>query len=158
MLTATKEAGIVRPGEGRPLNVMGHKISVKLDSKETGGDYYVFEVATPAGAGIPPHVHQNEDEVIYIIEGTYEIFLNGRTFIATAGSVLNFARYAPHGFTNVGSSTGRTVWVVTPGIGFEQFFEELGALPADQPPDLGKVAQIFGSYGMEILPPPEHQM
>lgn len=154
MLTATKEATIIPPGDGKPMNVMGHAVTLKLTSRETEGDYYVFEVVSPAGAGIPPHVHQNEDEVIYVLEGTYEIFLDGQTYQAQTGSWLHFPRTIPHGFQNVGDAPGRTLWTVTPGASFEQFFAELGALPADQPPDMEKVAEIFGRYDIEILSPP----
>lgn len=152
--TVNKEAVVIRPNAGTPLNILGHAATLKLDSTETSGDYYVFEVASPAGAGIPPHVHQSEDEVIYVLEGTYEIFLDGKTYQATAGSTLHFPRFIPHGFANIGSSTGRTLWFVTPGASFESFFAELGALPANQPPDMGKVVQIFAQYGMEVLLPP----
>ena len=153
----SKQARVVGAGEGRPLNILGHKVTVKLDQSQANGDYYVFEVWSPAGAGIPPHVHSREDEVIQVVEGTYEVFLGGQMIQAEAGAILHFPCGIPHGFQNVGSTPGRTMWVVTPGANFEPFFEELGALPADAPPDLAKVAAIFGSYGMEILPMPEAQ-
>jgi hypothetical protein len=67
---------------------------------------------------------------------------------------VHFPRYVPHGFRNVGAKPGKTLWTVIPGANFEEFFEELDALP-DGPPDLKKVAAIFAKYGMEILPLPE---
>jgi hypothetical protein len=42
----------------------------------------------------------------------------------------------PHGFRNIGAIVGKTLWTVTPGDSFEPFFEELGALPADAPPNM----------------------
>lgn len=108
----------------------------------------------PVGAGIPPHVHEYEDEIIYVLEGSYGIFLDGEQYQTGTGACLHFPRGVPHGFQNIGDAPGRTLWTVMPGASFEQFFTELGALPADQPPDLEKVAAIFGRYGMQILPPP----
>lgn len=154
MLTATKKALVISSDAGQKLNVLGHAITAKLTSQETDGDNYVFEVVSPPGAGIPPHVHQQEDEVIYIADGVYEIFLNGEIYQAQPGDWLHFPRFIPHGFQNVGIKPGRTLWVVTPGGNFEEFFAELGALPADQPPDMAKVVEIFGRYDIEILPPP----
>ncbi|NJM41434.1 MAG: cupin domain-containing protein [Anaerolineae bacterium] len=146
-------AFVILPGEGQQLNELGHTAIEKVCSADTGGAYYAFEVISPAGIGIPPHVHSREDEVIYIIEGDYEVFLGGKVFRAGPGSVLNFARGTPHGFQNVGSTAGRTMWVVTPGASFEQFFHELAQVPPG-PPDLQMIGALFGKYGMDVLPPP----
>jgi quercetin dioxygenase-like cupin family protein len=154
MSIQSKQATIIDAGEGAKLNILGHAVTVMLTSAETNGDGYLFEVITPAGHGIPPHVHEREDEYIYIAEGVYEVFLNGRTHKAKSGAMLHFPRYIPHGFRNIGATPGKTVWTVTPGANFEPFFNELGALPADAPPDMQKVVGIFAKYGMEVLPPP----
>lgn len=146
-------AYVVLPGEGNQMNELGHTAVVKIRSADTGGAYYAFEVISPPGLSIPPHVHSYEDEVILVIEGEYEIFLGGNLFRAGPGSVLNFARGTAHGFQNVGSTTGRTMWVVTPGTSFEQFFHELAQVPPG-PPDFPMIVALFGKYGMEVLPPP----
>jgi quercetin dioxygenase-like cupin family protein len=153
MSSRNKQAAISFPGEGRKMNILGHAATLMLSKAETEGDGYVFEISTPAGHGIPPHVHEHEDEYIYVVEGIYEIFLNGRTHEAGAGSMLHFPRYIPHGFRNISTTPGKTVWTVTPGANFESFFDELAALPADAPPDMQKVVGIFAKYGMEVLPP-----
>lgn len=156
MLTQTKEALVIGADEGRKkMNVMGHAVTVKLTKSETGGEYYVFEVVSPPGAGIPPHVHRNEDEVIQVLEGEYEIQLGDQTYQVSRNGLIHFPRRIPHGFRNVGTNPGRTFWTVIPGANFEKFFDELGALPADRPPDLGKVAEIFNRYDIDLLPPPE---
>ena len=120
---------------------------------ETGGDFYVFEALTPPGVGVPPHVHQHEDEILQVIEGEFEIFLDGKTHNATQGAVINFPRFIPHGFSNIGKKPGRTLFTVIPAANFGKFFEELSALPADEPPDMAKVAEIFQRYDIEILAP-----
>lgn len=153
MVVKEKEALVVSAGEGRKMRVIGNDVIVKLTRQETGGEYYLFEVITPPGVGVPPHVHQHEDEIIEVIEGEYEFMLGERTYIVTAGALVHFPRHMPHAFRNVGAKPGRTLWTVIPGANFEEFFEELGALP-EGPPDLEKVAAIFVRYGMEILPPP----
>lgn len=151
--TTVHPARVVLPGEGHQLNELGHTAIEKISSAETGGAYYSFEVISPPGLGIPPHVHSREDEVIYVVEGEYEIFVGGKVFRAGPGSLLNFARSTAHGFRNVGAIEGRTVWVVTPGASFEQFFHELARVPPG-PPDLPALTALFGKYGMELLPPP----
>ena len=154
MQTANQKATIVAAKEGKKLNVLGHSITVKISKQESDGNYYVFEVVTPPGHGIPPHVHDREDELIYVAEGEFGIMLGDRQLTAKAGDEIFFPRHIPHAFQNTGSKAGKTLWTVVPGGNFEEFFEQLAALPGGEP-DLQKVAEIFASYGMKILIPAE---
>jgi mannose-6-phosphate isomerase-like protein (cupin superfamily) len=154
MLSKAKQAAIVDAGEGRKLNVLGHTVNVLLGSAKTQGDSFVFEAISPAGLVVPPHLHENEDEYGYIVEGSYEIYLGEHTYEAGAGAVLYFPRHISHGFRNIGSTTGKMIWVSTPGAAVERFFDELGALPANVPPDMQKLVDIFARYDMQVFPPP----
>ena len=152
MKTTQSIATVVAAEEGKKLNILGHSVTVKLSKHETEGHHYVFEVITPPGLGIPPHVHDREDEMIYVIEGEYGIMLGDRQFVAKTGAQIYFPKHIPHAFQNIGSKAGRTLWTVVPGGNFEEFFEKLDALPVGEP-DLRVVAGIFVEYGMEVLIP-----
>lgn len=143
-------ASVVTSSEGKKMNVLGHDATVKLSSSATNGNY-VFEVVSPAGMGIPPHVHEKEDELIYVLSGEFEVFLDGKISKATAGDWLNFARGTAHGFKNIGALPGKTLWVVTPGKNFEEFFDKLGSLPAGAP-DMEKLVKLFADHGLPLLP------
>ncbi len=145
---------VVPANEGRKMFALGNEVRLKLSSHETGGDLYVFGILTPPGIVVPPHVHRHEDELIHVIEGEYEIFLNGRTSVAGPGAVVHFPRLIPHGFGNVSKKQTRAIYTVVPGANFEKFFEELCALPTDEPPDMAKVTEIFTRYDIPILEPP----
>jgi hypothetical protein len=45
--------------------------------------------APPAGWALPPHWHRNEAETIHIVEGEFEIDVDGKRFVLSAGQ--------PHG-------------------------------------------------------------
>ena len=152
MENLNQKAAIVAAKEGKKLNVLGHSVTVKLSKKETAGYHYVFEVITPPGHGIPPHVHDREDELIHVLEGEFGIRLGDKQLTAGPGDEIFFPRHIPHAFQNIGSKAGRTLWTVVPGGNFEEFFEKLGALPSGEP-DLAVVAGIFAEYGMQILIP-----
>jgi quercetin dioxygenase-like cupin family protein len=143
---------VASAGLGKKFNVLGHAITTLLTKQSSGGTYYVFECITPPGLGIPPHVHSQEDELIYISEGEFSIMLGNKRFHAQKGDLCFFPKNIPHAFQNIGARAGITEWTVIPGENFEDFFEELGALPAGEP-DLQKVAEIFENYGMKILMP-----
>ena len=150
MQTNDQKATVVAAGQGKKFNVLGHSVTSILSKQNTKGNYYVFEVITPPGVGIPPHVHDREDELIYVVEGEFGIMLGEKRFIAKTGDEIFFPRHLSHAFQNIGSKAGKTLWTVVPGGNFEDFFEILGALPEGEP-DLNKVAEIFASYGMQIL-------
>jgi mannose-6-phosphate isomerase-like protein (cupin superfamily) len=153
MTTATPTY-VVLPGEGEQLHALGLTAIEKIRSADMGGTCYAFEVLAPPGFGIPPHVHRVEDEVLYVLEGEYEIVLGDEYVRVGPGSVLNFRRGVAHGFQSVGDTVGRVLHVVTPGSSFEQFLHELVQLPPG-PPDIPALATLFGKYGMDLLPPPE---
>ena len=154
MLSESKQATLVNAGGGRTLNVLGHTFNVLLGSAETHGDGYIFEVITPAGHVVPPHLHEHEDEYGYVAEGTFEVFLDGRSYEAKSGAILHFPRCIAHGFRNIGSTPGKTIWISTPGANVEPFLDELAALPANVPPDMEKMEGIFAKYDMKVFPPP----
>jgi quercetin dioxygenase-like cupin family protein len=150
----SKQATVIPAAKGRSLNVLGHVVNVMLGSAETRGDTFVFETITPPGLAVPVHLHEHEDEYGYLVEGVFEFYLDGRTFEAQAGAVLYCPRHTSHGFRNIGSTAGRMIWLSTPGAAVERFFDELGALPADAPPDMEKVLAIFAKYEIQVLPTP----
>ncbi len=154
MLSTSREATIIDAGQGRTLNVLGHVVKVMLSSADTHGQSFVFETISPPGQFVPPHSHEHEDEYGYIVEGVFEVVVDGQIYEARAGAVLYFPRHVAHGFRNIGSIPGKMIWISTPGANVDPFFEELGALPADAPPDMQKVMGIFAKHDMQVFPPP----
>ncbi|MFZ9913872.1 MAG: cupin domain-containing protein [Phycisphaerales bacterium] len=146
------QPAVLKPDEGRKIVVLGQEITVKLTGSETGGEFYLFENIVPPGARVPPHVHQREDEILQILEGELEVTLDGRTTRAPAGSIAYFPRNIAHGFGNTGTVPAKGRFLVSPASNFEKFFAELSALPAHQPPDMRKVAEIFERYGLPFVP------
>jgi quercetin dioxygenase-like cupin family protein len=146
-----KAPTVVCSGEGKKLLLTGHELTLKLTSRETGGESYVYEVVTPPGVGMPLHVHQIEDEIIQVIDGEFEVQIGDQTYKATSGSLIYFPRNIPHGFLNLGARPLRTLWTIIPGARYERFIEELSGLPPNSPSDMPEVREVFNKYGIEIL-------
>lgn len=144
--------GLVHHGEGRKFNVLGQSVTAIFSQQTTQGNYYVFEVITPPGLGVPPHVHQREDELIYLVEGELEVMLGGQKFLARAGDNIFFPRNVAHAFHNAGSQVAKCIFTVVPGGNFEEFFDKLAALPPGEP-DITVIIGIFAQYGMKVLLP-----
>lgn len=148
----TVEAGGSRIG--RPLNVVGDEIIVKISSRDTNGAFAVVEGYIPPQGGPPLHRHLVQDEWWYILEGQFLFEVDGQEIHAGPGMTV----FAPHGschaFQNVGTTMGRSLVTVVPG-GLDIFFEELSAvLPAGALPDPVALASLFAKHGLELLGPP----
>jgi len=138
--------------EPRDLDVVGDVIRIHLDGAATGGSLAIVEEITPPGGGPPPHVHRNEDEAFYVLEGELEFLLGDRwTRVAPGASVFG-PRGVPHTFRNVGAASSRVLAVLTPA-GFERFFEEVDRLAAAGPPPPQQLIELGARYGLEFLPP-----
>lgn len=150
---APSEAKLVAPGEGRHLRVLGEDIWVKVEPRQTAGAYAVIEERAPAGGGPPPHVHANEDEVFYVLEGDVEFLVGSDKVSGKTGTVGFLPRGIPHTFRNVGPDPCRVLVFISPA-NFIRFFEEVDAMSHSGPPDKDHVLKLAERYDLEILPPP----
>ena len=140
---------IVRNDEGKTINVIGDLQTFKLTGKDTNGLFTLIEEENEPGTGIPPHVHENEDEVFKVVEGEMELTVGEKTTILKAGDLAFGPRGIPHSWKIIGDSKAKVILSVFPA-GIEDMFEELGKLPPG-PPDFPKVAEICGRYGVKFI-------
>ena len=98
----------------------------------TGGRYTVLEQVTPPGWGPPRHIHSREDEILYILEGSYELHVGHERRTVSAGASAILPRGIPHGFRNVASTNSRLLCVIAPG-GLEEYF--LAVAKCSPPPN-----------------------
>ena len=138
---------IVTVGGGTTWNVVGDKITCKVAGDQTNGAYAVVEEISPPQGGPPLHLHRATDEIIYVIEGDYQVTCGDRTFSAPQGTVLVVPRGTPHSLRNVSPVDSRVLATLIPG-GFEKFFAE-----ANDVRDPQKVMEIAKHHDVELLPP-----
>jgi quercetin dioxygenase-like cupin family protein len=134
---------------GQTFRVFGQTVTERITAEDSGGAYYVMEELSPPGTGVPPHRHTHEDEIVQVLAGTFEVFLDGEVSIVTAGATLHFARGTRHGFRNVGTSDGQTLWVATPGTATQALLRALSTFP-EGPPDLVRLGALNAAYGIEM--------
>ena len=149
-----REAMMVERGQGQPVHVIGEDVTIKISSRDTGGAFAVFEGRTKPLSGPPLHLHRDQDEWWYVVEGEYRFVVDGQEIHAGAGATVFAPRGSRHTFQNVGTAPGRTITTVVPG-GLDLFFEELETIaPRGTVPDPAKMLPIFEKYNLELLGPP----
>ncbi len=136
--------------EGKEWNVFGVKITGKILSEDTDGDYTVILTETPPNGGPPLHVHTNEDELFYVLKGNYTFYSGDKVMNAKEGDFIRLLKGIPHRFTNTDSITGITMNTITPG-GFEHFFDDIAAHSQNGRPSPKVVDSIAGVYGITFL-------
>ena len=75
-----------------------------ITGAESGGAYFAMEAIVPPGGGPPPHIHRNEDETFYVLEGEVELLLGDRLVKGTAGDFVNVPRGTVHRFHNASAA------------------------------------------------------
>ncbi len=137
-------------GAGKSFTMLGTSMRLITTAADTGGQYTVIEQVTPPGWGPPRHVHSREDEIIFILEGSYEVHVGEERRTVSAGACMILPRNVPHGFRNAASTPSRLLAVITPG-GLEEYFLAIAKCsPAPSPPQLVEMARPFG---LTLLPP-----
>ncbi|HEY1172303.1 MAG TPA: cupin domain-containing protein [Verrucomicrobiae bacterium] len=143
---------IIQPPEGgtRYL-VLGDEVLVKVHGKDTKGLYSQVSVGGLAGKGPPMHIHHRENETFYCISGEFKVICAGTEYKLTPGMVAHLPQGVPHRFEASGPGDNRMLVTITPA-GFEGFFEEVGAMSAEeQQQNIPQVIAIGEKYGLEFL-------
>ncbi len=125
------EAFVVLPGCGKKVQgPVGGPAIIKAGTNETGGSFAFIENTVAPKQGPPLHVHGREDEMWYILEGSFRFKVDKKLHYAPAGSFVFVPRGARHCFQNIGDAPARIFVMFTPS-GMEKFFEEHAKLPQD---------------------------
>lgn len=151
--SSPKEAQVpfmITPEAGKEWNVFGVKITGKVMSEQTNGKYSVIVTETPPQGGPPPHVHEHEDELFYVLKGNFVFYCGEKEMKAQEGSLVSLPRGIPHHFKNVDSTLGITMNTITPG-GFEGFFETVANLSKKQKPSRAQIDSVAHLYGLSFI-------
>ncbi|MFG1708157.1 cupin domain-containing protein [Nonomuraea sp. M3C6] len=125
---------------------------------DTGGRLAVLEQRLSPAGDPPRHVHANEDEAFYVLDGRLAATIGDDTTVAAGpGEFVFLPRGVPHSL-HVQTAEVHCLVLLTPA-GFEQFFAAIGQpapgseLPEPATPDVAAVAAAAARYGVTVLPP-----
>jgi quercetin dioxygenase-like cupin family protein len=135
----------------RSVSLGGLGVVFRVTGEDTGGALAVVEHPIEPGVLVPPHVHEREDEVTYVIEGEIGARVGEQEHPSLGpGRYLWKPRDIPHAFWNASGAPARILDVIVPA-GFERFFDELAALLARGAGD-EEIDKAGRRYGHTIVP------
>ena len=130
---------------------------IRAGGAQTNGVLSLIEQVVPAGFVSPWHVHHNENESFYVIEGKVTVAVADRAVALGPGDYAFGPRGVPHGFRVDGTQAAR-ILLMTTGGAFAEFIREMSepedAAPGElRDPDIPKFIAAAEKYGMSILGP-----
>jgi len=147
-----------RSGEGDAYWFLGGLYEVLLSSDDTGGKSTVMRFTIPVGMGPPMHSH-DQDEDVYLVDGTATYHINGEMLEAGPGTSIHLPAGTHETWTP--KTTTTVVITYTPG-GIDKFFAKMGEPatkrevppPPTSEPDIGAIAAEGENHGLHIEGPP----
>jgi quercetin dioxygenase-like cupin family protein len=102
------------------LDVFGGQMIVRCDAQEMG--MFVGEHIVPDGYFVPPHIHDNEDEFFYIIDGEITLMGPAGESISKTGETVKLPRGQVHGWKNASGRELRFLVIALPGLQAVEMF------------------------------------
>jgi len=140
-------AGQDRFGEQLGLGVS--TIAFKVVPQDSSG-LLILENAFHAEGGPARHLHYDQDEWFYAVEGEFLIEVGQEQIRLQPGDSLLAPRRVPHVWASVGETGGRILIAFMPAGKMEAFFREVTKANAMPPQD----PELWRAHGMELVGPP----
>jgi quercetin dioxygenase-like cupin family protein len=155
-----KDGYVLGKDEGDAFYLLGMLEIIKISGQDTNGAYGLMEITARAGDGSPWHVHPDEDEWFYVLDGQFTFYVDQTRLSLPAGGFVFGPKGVPHTF--IAETDNAKALIGFQPFHFEGFLREVGEPatervvppPLDTTPDMAHIGPIAARNGMNILGPP----
>ena len=140
-------AGQDRFGQQRELGISSITFKVTI---EDSNSLLIIENTFREKGGPARHLHYEQDEWFYAVEGGFVIEVGKERYILKPGDSLLAPRNVPHVWACIGDMGGKMLIAFTPPGRMEAFFRKVtenNAMPPQDP-------ELWRAHGMELIGPP----
>ena len=103
----------------------------------------------PAGTTSLFHLHHDSDEVAWVLAGEFSFMIGDTVTVGGPGTCAFMPRDIPHAWKNIGSETGRVLFLYTPAAAGGL----IEALAEDPPTEKEERAKLYERHRWEVLGP-----
>lgn len=115
--------------------------------EQTQGRFALVEITITRGRELPLHAHTREDELLYVVAGDLDVYLNDAWHHCPQGNAVFLPRGSEHAL-HLRSSEARLLALAMPP-GLEDYYRELEA-PMDDGHYIEWLIGLSARYGVEI--------
>ena len=127
-------------------------IDTKVSTLDTNGGLSVSELIDVEKGGPSRHLHHEQEEWFYVVEGEYVIEVGEERYELGPGDSVLAPRKVEHVWAHVGEGTGRLIVALQPAGEIEEFFDDLAKLSSS--PKHEELRRVFSSHGLELVGAP----
>ena len=95
-------------------------VNIRVSEKENQDGISVLEHRAYQNDSPPLHIHQNEDEIFYVLEGDFRFLIDKEEFRLKKGDILTAPKAMPNTY-RIASAEGGRWMTITSGKDFEHF-------------------------------------
>jgi mannose-6-phosphate isomerase-like protein (cupin superfamily) len=149
---------------------MGSLMTFLAKGSETSGRFALMEFQTKPGNEPPPHIHEREHELYFVLEGTMRFYCEDKILDVGTGEVVFLPQGKAHAFTCTSDVVRTLIFVQATGqdaVGLDSYFLAMGEpatsmiLPESAVTyavdDPEHAIRVGASNGIRILSPSESQ-
>tara|TARA_B110000003_G_scaffold273462_1_gene311250 strand:+ start:3100 stop:3561 length:462 start_codon:yes stop_codon:yes gene_type:complete len=147
------EKEFITADAGKVISFMGMDLVWKVVN-EPKGELLTFVQIAPPGGGVPMHIHHNEDESIYLLQGSLRFQLGDEVFDVNEGDTVYMPRGKAHGFRITGDKPAHILFTLAmkPESRYVDMFDGLVGV---EPSDFEQVVKVCAKNNVEFLSPPQ---
>jgi quercetin dioxygenase-like cupin family protein len=143
----------MQPQEQPVVTIGQLEIRYLMDGTLNGAAMGMFVLTVPAGARVPPaHSHRDNEELIYILEGTLRYSVDNEVRDLQPGERMYTPRGSVHAFSNPHAQQARALIVLTRDIGVQYFRDVAEVVSVTGGPDPARMADVMTRYGLVLAP------
>jgi mannose-6-phosphate isomerase-like protein (cupin superfamily) len=126
------------------------RTEIHLTAYDTAGPFCLLVDHPPSGWSLPVHLHRGSAETIHIVEGEFEMTIDGQRELLHAVETCHRPPDVVHAGANVGTAIGRRIVIFSPA-GMENFFLEAGTAGEDDEVDARRALAAATGHGWEFI-------
>jgi mannose-6-phosphate isomerase-like protein (cupin superfamily) len=126
----------------------------KISTADSKGGIFLWENSMTAKGGPHRHVHFEQDEWFYVLEGEYVAEVGQERFFLNPGDSVFMPRGVPHAWAHLSDGVGRMLGSVQPAGTFEQWVEEVRIASEAGPSTPEEMRELLKKHGMQEIGPP----
>lgn len=155
-VATTGKGFLVPAGKDRkdqPLPIYeGDMFYAKVTTEDSGGSFYLIETTRDKKGGPPLHLHYDQDEWWYVLEGEFDIKVGDQLYHAKPGDSVFGPRNVPHAMAKVNDGPARLMILYQPAGLMEEYFKKTSAgIPQKMTKE--EQAAFRKAHGLELVGP-----